>query len=109
MGKKSRTKGHSFERKIAQEFRRIYPEAQRQLEYQLNQCQGVDLKNTGPFKIQCKCKKSYSPINAIEEIKAEGIKMLVTKADRKAAVACLYLDDLLDILEDIGNAYVGKQ
>ena len=105
MSKSQRTKGHGYEREVARLLRPLYPDARRHLEYQDGEAYGVDISGTGPLKIQCKRHKQYVPINTIEEIRADGIKLLVTKADRKPAVAVLYLDDLLKILGDVGEAY----
>lgn len=102
MGKLSRTKGHSYEREIANEFKELFPNARRQLEYNEQDCNGIDLQDTGDFKIQCKRFKNYAPINCIEEVKTTSkydIPMLVTKGDRKRSIACLYLDDLINILK----------
>jgi len=46
-GKMSRTKGHSYEREIANRFKDIYPNARRQLEYHEDDCHGVDIQDTG--------------------------------------------------------------
>lgn len=104
-GKRSRKKGHDFERECAKKLRRLYPGAQRNLEYQSNNCYGVDIAGTGRLRVQCKRHRNYSPIGAIEEIRTSGLPVLLTKGDRKRTVACLYFDDLLSILEDIGVVY----
>jgi len=105
-GKMSRTKGHSYERKTAQVFQKLgFKDAKRQLEYQ--EGLGVDLANTGPFRVQCKRYKGYAPITKLEEVPktSENIPLLITKADHKPDVVALYLDDFIRILEDIGVAY----
>lgn len=99
MGKLSRTKGHSYEREIAIRFRDLYPNAKRKLEYQLDECTGVDLEGVGPFLVQCKRLKKYASISKIKEVQGEGIHALVTKGDRERDVVCLYLDDFLKILK----------
>ena len=110
MGKLSRTKGHSFERWVAQQLRGVFPKAERQLEYQINQCQGVDLKNTGNFNIQCKRLKSYASVNKIFEIKpSEKIPLLITKADRQPVMCVLPFEYFIRILEDIGEAYESSE
>lgn len=108
-GRYARNKGHSFERKVAEAFRRIFPGSARKLEYHESDCTGVDLRGTGPFRIQCKRNVKYAPIGKIEEIQENGIKALVTQGDRKKPVICLYLDDFLEILSDIGVAYEGSE
>ena len=100
MGRKSRTKGHSFEREVARDFREAgYSDACRQLEYQENQCYGVDLDKTGKYLIQCKRRKTYSSISTIQEIRCEDyvathrrkvvVPVLVTKADNLPTMAIL--------------------
>lgn len=108
-GKRSRTKGHSFERQIAREFKELgFEEARRQLEYNENDCNGVDLQGTGEWRVQCKRLKKYAPITCIKEIKTSGIHLLITKADNEPTVAVMYWDDLKKILKDIGEAYAGE-
>ena len=104
-GKYARTRGHNYEREIANVFNALYPDAKRKLEYQISDCTGVDISNVGPFKIQCKRGKKYAPLSKIKEIQEEGIHLLVTKGDREKSIACLYLDDFIEILKDIGVAY----
>lgn len=100
MGRKSRVKGHSFEREVARDFREAgYDGASRQLEYQENQCYGVDLDGTGKYLVQCKRRKTYSAISAIREIRCEDyatrhrceivVPILVTKADKLPTMAIL--------------------
>lgn len=94
----SRNKGHGFERWVADKLKEIFPKARRKLEYHKDDCTGVDLLNTEPYLIQCKAYKTYAPINKIEEIQGEGVRLLITKGDRKKPVVCLYLDDFINIL-----------
>ncbi len=104
MSKRSRTKGHSFERFIANTLRGLFPNARRQLEYHSADCNGVDIMHTGPFKIQCKKLKKYSPITAIEEVKCDrsagDIPVLVTAGDNLEAMVVLPLSDFIKLLED---------
>ena len=105
MSKLSRDKGHGFERTTAIEFRRFFPQAKRQLEYQ--EGLGVDLADVGRFRIQCKRYKTYAPIAKIKEAgEVEGaIPALVTKGDREKVVIALYLEDFFKILEDPDYIY----
>lgn len=99
MGKMSRTKGHGYERQVAQFFRVIFPGACRQLEYQ--EGLGVDLMNTGNLRVQCKRGKDYAPINKLDEARGPtGIPVLVTQADRKESLVALRLVDFLEILRN---------
>lgn len=106
MGKSQRVKGHSYEREIARRLRKLFPKAERLLEYQASQAQGVDLKNTGRLAVQCKRYKSYAPVTKIFEVNAAGkIPVLITKADNQPDMVVLSLEDFLAILEDVGTAY----
>lgn len=102
-GKHSRVKGHGFERVVAIEFRKIFPKARRQLEYHLDDCQGVDLANTGRYRVQCKKLKKYAPITCIQEVKYSDelgeVPILVTAGDGEPAMAVLPLKDLLWLIE----------
>lgn len=102
MGKMQRIKGHSFERYIANFFKPIFPDARRHLEFQSEEAeQGVDISNTGRYKIQCKKYKKYCSITKIEEINAKenDVPILITEGDRKRTVAVLYLDDLFELIK----------
>jgi transcriptional regulator with XRE-family HTH domain len=104
MGKMSRTKGHSFERWVAIQFRSIYPEAKRKLEYQKGECIGIDLDNVGPYLVQCKRGKKYASLSAIDEVEVDpiegGVRVLVTKGDNKEALACISLDHFLHLVKN---------
>lgn len=103
MGKKSRTKGHSFEREIANRLKAVFPNAIRLLEYQEALCKGIDIQNTGNLRIQCKRFKRNVSTGLIHEIQATRaigeVPILVSKADHGPILATLYLDDLLDIID----------
>lgn len=90
--KYNRTKGHNFEREIAQDFRSIgYTDAKRNLEYNEGDT-GTDLVGTGNFRVQCKSRKNYVSVNTIEEISidSDGLSpLLITKANNKEPMAIL--------------------
>lgn len=96
-GNHSRNKGHNFERTCAKDFIELgWLEARRNLsEYQIGG--GIDLVNTGFLSVQCKCRKSYVPLNTIEEINGKH-PLLLTKADRKPTLAVMYWEDLKPLL-----------
>lgn len=98
MGKSQRTKGHSFERNIAKELRKIYPEARRHLEYQDGEANGIDLQNTGRYKIQCKCLNKQPQIPAvmmeIKNVGDEDIPMVIWKQDGKGTYAAVRFEDM---------------
>ena len=101
MGKLSRTKGHAFERKIAAALRKFFPNARRELEYQIGGL-GIDLAETGPFKIQCKKRKTYASVATIGEVKCDrmlgDIPVLVTAGDNEPAMVVLHFEDWLAML-----------
>jgi len=99
MGASQRIKGVQFERKVASQLRRIFPEAKRHLEYQDGEAYGMDIANTGEYAFQCKKHKKYVSINTIKEIKCDLIPVLVTAADREEVMAVLPFDELLRLLE----------
>jgi hypothetical protein len=102
MGKLSRTKGHSFEREVAIALRPVYPEARRHLEYQDAEANGVDLINTGPYRVQCKRGRKPSPISAIKEITADElmgeVPVLVTQGDRDRVYAVIPFEEFLFLI-----------
>lgn len=108
-GASSRTKGHSFERFVAQQFRDAgWPDAKttRQAD-PLSDPLGCDIAGVAPFKPQCKSCKRYAPLSAIEEIqghvrigsKESFIPLLITKGNHLKPIACLYLSDFLAIIK----------
>lgn len=100
--KSARAKGHQFERDIANELGHIFPEAKRQLEYQTDECNGVDIANTDIFKFQCKNKQNYVSVTTIKEItitKEEDIPVLVTKGNKQEAMAIMPFRKLVTLLE----------
>ncbi len=108
-GRHARNKGFNFERYIAKCFRAIgFTDAQRQLEYQANTVHGVDLANTGIFKIQCKKTKAYVSINTINEVKLkkpkEEIPVLITAGNGLEPMCVLPLDCFLMLVD---NAHMG--
>lgn len=110
-GRRSRTKGHSYEREIAACFRKNgFPDAKRHLEYQSEMACGYDLDGVGILKPQLKRGKQYAPITKIEEVQVceDFIPCLITKGDRKRDVIVLYLDDFLRIIQDVGILWDDK-
>src|SRR5690606_25493463 len=103
-GKGCRAKGHSFERWVAKKLRKVFPKARRHLEYQQSQAQGIDIDETGIYRIQCKRGRRYAPLTKIEEIQLcpieGGIPVLVTKADNKEPIACLPFDHFLHLVKN---------
>lgn len=102
-GRGCRNKGHSFERFVANEFKKIFPDAKRQLEYQEDEAKGIDIANTGKYLIQCKRNRKYCSLNKIKEVEVDpiegGIPVLVTKGDNEEPLACLSLEHFLELLK----------
>ncbi len=100
-GRRSRTKGHSFEREVAAAFRLVFPEARRQLEYHVKDALGVDLQETGPYRIQCKRLKKYASIAAINEVVSTPphVRILVTRGDNTETMAVLPLTELIRLIK----------
>lgn len=98
-GRANRAKGRNFEQDVAVKFRTIYPHARRLLENHPEDAAGVDLLNTGPFKIQCKALAGYAPIARIREVTADrafgDIPVLVTKGNGLEPMAVLPLGDFI--------------
>lgn len=101
-GKGCRTKGHSFERWVAETLRKIYPDAKRHLEYQAREADGRDIDHTGQYLIQCKRNKKYASLSAIKEIQIDpiecGVPVLITKGDNEEPLACLPYSHFLKLL-----------
>lgn len=100
-GKTNRRKGHSFEREVANDLKDIFPNAKRQLEYQEDECLGVDIANTGRYKIQCKNHKQYVSVNTIKEVECDekDVPIVVTKGRRIwPAMAILPWKDLINLI-----------
>lgn len=91
-GKTARTKGHNFEREVANMLKPYYPDAKRQLEYQ--EGLGYDIQNTGNLSIQCKIGKSFKIEKALKEaIQPKKIAVAITKQDREDIVVSMYWKD----------------
>lgn len=109
MGKMQRRKGHAFERWCAIQFRRIFPDARRHLEFQKEEAaHGVDLVHCGRYKIQCKRGRRYASVTAIFQVKIcpieGGCPILITQADRQDPMAVLPLNELLQLIKRSENS-----
>jgi hypothetical protein len=95
-------KGKQFEREIATALGHIFPDAQRELEYQAAGNTGTDIEFTDIFQFQCKRWASYCPIGTIQEIRCksnEHIPVLVTQGNRMECMAVLPFDKLVTLIE----------
>lgn len=95
-------KGKAYEREVSNDIGHIFPEAQRHLEYQADEEQGLDIEGTDVFRIQCKFRQNYVPINAIREVQIKDprhIPVLVTKGNHREPMAVLPWKKFVTILE----------
>lgn len=101
--RRARQKGLEFERFVCQALRCVFPGAQRHLEFQSHQAQGIDIDNTGEYKIQCKKLHAYGRIALIEEVQCDRlmgeIPVLVTAGTNKEPMAVLPLADFINLLK----------
>lgn len=100
--KRSRTKGHDFEREVARRLRLVYPGARRHLEYQDGQAFGVDLAETGSLRVQCKKLAKYASVATIHEARFDPlfgeIPVLVTAGDNEPPMAVVPFEDFVRLL-----------
>jgi hypothetical protein len=108
LGRRSRTKGHSFERWCANQLRKIFPDCRRHLEYQDAEANGVDLVNTGNYDVQCKRGKKYASIKDIEQCNNWGIPILITKGDNKPPMVVMDFNCFLRLLR-LEKKYYGAK
>ena len=98
----SRRKGHSFERLVANLLKPLYPNARRHLEFQVGEANGVDISNTGSYKIQCKRLAKYAPVTCIEEVQCceelGDVPVLITAGNEKRAVAVIPLEEFIRLV-----------
>lgn len=106
-GAGNRRKGHSFERKIAQDFREAgFHDAKTKREARGGDWSqtddGVDLVDTGKWAVQVKCMKDYCPVSTIEEIHCDSpmSPFVITSADRKPVMAILPWEVLKDLIRN---------
>lgn len=99
----ARKKGHDFERWTANEFKKVFPDAARQMEYQIEDAKGIDVKNTGDYLVQCKRGRKYGSIAKIHEVQVcpmqGGVPVLVTRGDETEAMAVLPFKEFLRLLK----------
>ncbi len=81
----------------------VFAECRRHLEYQDAEANGVDLVNTGHYKIQCKRGRKYSNPSAIKEITWDElfgeVPVLVTKGDHERPLAILPFEELIRLIK----------
>jgi hypothetical protein len=103
IGKLARRKGHGFEREVAAQLRLVFPGARRHLEYQDAEANGIDLVNTGHYKIQCKRGRKYASLSAIKEVQCEemlgDVPVLITQGDNEPALVVIPMIEFLRLLK----------
>ena len=103
-GKFSRVKGRAFEQEIARRFRVVFKDAKRHLEFQTQEAHGVDLDNTGVYRVQCKRGRRYASLSAMKEIcyapELGEVPVLVTQGDHQDVLAVLPFEDFLRLLQE---------
>lgn len=93
--KSRRTKGHAYEREVAQKFRDAgYPACvTSRSESKRTDDAGVDLCYTGPWQVQCKNQEriSPSPHDILASMPQDPVKMniLFHKRNRKGTIVCM--------------------
>lgn len=97
-GKSVRARGLQFERDIANDLKAVgFKGAQRQLEFQVGDQKGVDIKlEDSQFKIQCKAKQTQPNIPQVfSEIvcSEDDIPVVVFKVINKGTYACFRWED----------------
>jgi hypothetical protein len=101
MGRKSRTKGHAFERFVAGRFRLAgWPDAARTL-HETRDGNCGDLIGVKPLAVQCKVGAAPSPWRALREAAAAADPgdhaVAILRRDRERAIAVMDLDDWMEM------------
>lgn len=109
-GAARRRKGHDFERKIANLFRVVYPEAARGIQTRGGSKDAPDVDGT-PWYIECKKGKRTNPKaafeQAVEAIMASGDNrppLAITKDDGGTALVTMSLGAFIAIMSDLVDA-----
>jgi hypothetical protein len=101
-GAGSRTKGHQWERDVANSLKAIDPTAKRNLEYQ--EGSGFDISMELPLKIQCKCQKRPNFVAALSEAESacketSHMPLAAIKVTGKGCYALVKWSDMVRLLE----------
>jgi hypothetical protein len=112
MSASQRTKGHTFERQIANELKEIFPNARRGLQYRDGgEC--PDVEGT-PFHIECKRGKKPNPraalAQAIGDADESRVPVAVIRDDRAEAFIVMRWDDFKNMIGEMyarGNHHAG--
>jgi len=104
-GKRNRTRGHSYERRIAQEFREIGWEKACTSRYasRMKDDQKVDICFVEPFNIQCKATNkgiNYKQILG-EMVQDENWNVIFNKLTGKGEFVIMSKEDFYDIIQSL--------
>ena len=111
MAVNSRTKGHDFERAMAEKLRSIWPECfttRFKGSLWLDHC-GVDLVGTPGFNIQLKATERPPSYHDILDYmpKGQNKNIIIHKRNHKGSVVVMRLDDFLELMRN-RNISTGK-
>lgn len=109
MGRKSRTKGATFEREVAARFKAVFGD---DVKRRLGQARdsGHDIDGTWPFVVECKrrAKIGVTPWFAQATVASArvpgGIPIVVMRADNEKPLVVITLDDFLGRLQLVAPA-----
>ena len=98
----SRTKGHNFERQMAERLREVWPECYTSRfkgSLWLDHC-GVDLVGTPGYNVQLKAMERTPAYHDILEYmpKGENVNIVIHKRNRKGALVVMKLDDFVRVM-----------
>ena len=97
MGKSQRTKGHSFERKIARILRSIWPDAKRGFQTRGGTAEAPDIEGT-PFWIECKKGKRTNIKAAMRQAEGQDLPpVAITQDDRQDVLVTMKLEDWMGL------------
>lgn len=101
-----RAKGHAFERQIAAEMRRIWPNAKRGFQARGGGQEQADVEGT-PFHLECKHGKKVNVRAAMAQAIADTngrTPVVVFKDDRKEPLVVMLFEDWLEMAAKAGAA-----
>lgn len=98
----SRTKGHNFERQMAEKLREVWPECYTSRfkgSLWLDHC-GVDLVGTPGYNVQLKAMERTPAYHDILEYmpKGENVNIVIHKRNRKGAVVVMKFEDFVRVM-----------
>jgi hypothetical protein len=100
MSSYQRTKGHNFERWVAQQLRPIFPDAARGFQTRGGTAEETDIKGT-PYAIECKVGAQPNIRAAMAQVQAaqpDGTPVVVTKRDRECPLVTMRFEDWVALI-----------